>query len=409
MTCELSSQHRQPALTTSSSLRLSIHSDFVIVVSGIMLSFFNRLFADLSDLVRDEQQASPMPLPTRPQQSAHEMNEETAALARELLCEGFDTVASRYKGKQPEGVLTDEQYALRLLHEEASQLEQDRRMAESMMAAVRLDASMLASLAPQTTRPQTDSEIDDEALARLESRYWTTGLHHPPPSDHSHGDLQASNSSSSAAFATSPAFRRSLEESICQTESDIEDEQHAESSAWAASRVIPLGQDIRRCSEHDMSTVNHDMSTVECIACETAKTRCDIVTTPCGHFYCASCITDLFEHSMIDESLYPPRFCKESIDLELVRRHLKPGLASTFEQKSVELNTKNRIYCSEPACNTFILPRNIENDIASCRECPRTTCVNCRHESHSGDCPEDADLQRLQAVAAVVEPVEREF
>ncbi|CAK1357497.1 unnamed protein product [Cercospora beticola] len=59
------------------------------------------------------------------------------------------------------------------------------------------------------------------------------------------------------------------------------------------------------------------------------------------------------------------------------------------------MSTKNRTYCHDPACATFMPQESIISDVATCPQCRKTTCSICKSPSHSGDCPEDEALNQL--------------
>ena len=137
------------------------------------------------------------------------------------------------------------------------------------------------------------------------------------------------------------------------------------------------------------------------VACGDAKEFFEVARVPCknGHEYCRDCLAQLFQLSITDESLFPPRCSSEPILLQRVRFFLPSDLAIEFEAKEPELSTRNRTYCHDRTCATCIPAHAIENDIASCPQCYRTTCTMCKHTSHSGDCPQDTALQQLLETA----------
>lgn len=155
-----------------------------------------------------------------------------------------------------------------------------------------------------------------------------------------------------------------------------------ESSAWAASR--------RKTSS---TTYRH------CTACDLKKPLFDVCQTPCGHFYCQECIQTLFELSTSDETLYPPRCCRERIPLQSVRICLSSAVVQTFEKKSIEFETSDRTFCSQPACSSFITADNITGEQATCNECGTQTCTICKSNAHDGDCPQDIATQQVLQMA----------
>lgn len=85
---------------------------------------------------------------------------------------------------------------------------------------------------------------------------------------------------------------------------------------------------------------------------------------PCDHAYCLGCLRDLFKASMQDESLMPPRCCRQVIPLALAK--LKPTEIEDFNAKLLEYSTADRLYCSQPTCSTFIPPTFILNNVGTC-------------------------------------------
>lgn len=86
--------------------------------------------------------------------------------------------------------------------------------------------------------------------------------------------------------------------------------------------------------------------------------------TPCGHAYCIDCLRRLFEASLQDETLMPPRCCQTEIPLDLARLTLKE--IEHFNAKRLEYSTINRVYCSIPTCSAFIPPTLIVNNVGTC-------------------------------------------
>lgn len=135
----------------------------------------------------------------------------------------------------------------------------------------------------------------------------------------------------------------------------------------------PLGGDLYRAGR--------------CVVC--TEYRYDLMGAPCDDLYCKSCIGQLFDHSISDESLFPPRCCREAIPLDSARPFLTRAKATEFKAKSLELSTKDRTYCNDKSCARFIPPDKIEGEKATCEICNLVTCTVCKSLSHEGECPED--------------------
>jgi len=138
-----------------------------------------------------------------------------------------------------------------------------------------------------------------------------------------------------------------------------------------------------------------------CAACDDQVSPEHIWKAPCHHYYCVDCLEQLFRLSMEDESLYPPRCCQQTMTWSDVKALVSHDLASVFKSKKEELDTQDKVYCSDPVCSTFIGARHITADtsIATCPICKKLTCVTCKSASHPGDCPADPSLQPTLEIA----------
>lgn len=128
----------------------------------------------------------------------------------------------------------------------------------------------------------------------------------------------------------------------------------------------------------------------------TRKVLILVVYAPCGHDYCKDCIIRLFSLATREESLFPPRCCKQSIPLAAADVFFSSNFIKNFEEKSVEFSTVNRVYCAWPTCSVFIPPSHINGDTAVCPTCGFWVCTICKGPPHHGrDCPEDTALSSL--------------
>ena len=125
------------------------------------------------------------------------------------------------------------------------------------------------------------------------------------------------------------------------------------------------------------------------------------IRAPCGHFYDIGCITDLFQSATRDESLYPPRCCRQNIPLHQVSPHLKKALLTEFELKAQEFGTLKRVYCATPACSRFLGPlyEGFFGKVFTCTSptCTTATCGKCRgrYEGLNHRCTPDVDTERV--------------
>ncbi|KAF2187119.1 hypothetical protein K469DRAFT_124223 [Zopfia rhizophila CBS 207.26] len=143
-----------------------------------------------------------------------------------------------------------------------------------------------------------------------------------------------------------------------------------------------------------------------CSACMEQYPRAEILELTCKredefftHAYCHTCLIDLFESSMTDTTLFPPRCCGRKIPVYAGAHFFEPELITRYEEKEEELGVENPTYCSNRSCAVFIRPANIKADIATCKTCESKTCSICKNPLHLGLCPEDPGTKMLMDVA----------
>ena len=135
-----------------------------------------------------------------------------------------------------------------------------------------------------------------------------------------------------------------------------------------------------------------------CVSCADEFQARHLITVPCGDRYCKACIGQLYDLAMKDESLFPPRCCRQPIPLGIATQMLTGDQTQKFLEKEVEFGTPNRTYCHDISCQAFIRPDNISGEKAMCT-CGALTCVVCKAAAHEGDCPEDPAYTSLMALA----------
>ena len=136
---------------------------------------------------------------------------------------------------------------------------------------------------------------------------------------------------------------------------------------------------------------------VKCVACTEQIDSINIVEAPCSHNYCRDCLGHLFRSAMKDETLYPPRCCKQPIPAGEASKVLPKDLASEFVNRREEFETKDKTYCARPQCSAFIRPYTINGNLARCPRCRQATCADCKNVWHDGDCSRDDGVEQFLA------------
>lgn len=136
-----------------------------------------------------------------------------------------------------------------------------------------------------------------------------------------------------------------------------------------------------------------------CVICTDEFPARHLITAPCGDHYCKACTGQLYDLAMKDESLFPPRCCRQPIPIKIASPLLTAAQVQTFLEKRVEFDTPTRTYCHDTTCGAFIAPENVSGEKAMCT-CGALTCIVCKAAAHDDDCPEDPAYASLMAFAA---------
>ena len=306
--------------------------------------------------------------------SLDEVDDATASLIIQLQREDLEELQSLDKGKSREHDVSDADAAMTIFQEELQQRSavlNDRCMSRSLARAVITDSALL-----------TDIVAHEDAIAN--DRLVAERLHSGEEIESGTKENLVDPNLDDLLLARLMTLYVSGTEGDYNTPVANEDEQstRAESSRWAASR------------ENTSETARH-----ECASCGEHRRAFETFRAPCRHYYCQECLSQLFELSTTDETLFPPRCCRQEIPLASVRLYLNGELVQQFQKKIIEFQTSDRTYCSRPTCSAFITPDNITGERATCTFCFTTTCTICKGTSHNGDCPADTATQQMLEVA----------
>ncbi|KAL4864105.1 hypothetical protein BDV12DRAFT_189211 [Aspergillus spectabilis] len=140
---------------------------------------------------------------------------------------------------------------------------------------------------------------------------------------------------------------------------------------------------------------------VKCCVCYDSSPVCRMIQLKnCSYIYCADCLKSLFLWATKDQSLFPPKCCREAIPLLLVEADMSEHELVEFESAAIEFTTTDRTYCSNIGCGKFIPPSRITADQAECDICNSSTCKMCKETYHHDDCASDPALQATLSLAS---------
>ncbi|KAL6718270.1 hypothetical protein ACLMJK_004358 [Lecanora helva] len=147
----------------------------------------------------------------------------------------------------------------------------------------------------------------------------------------------------------------------------------------------------------------------KCEACFDEKPISKCPKLNCSHRMCHSCLKRLFSLAITDSEHMPPKCCTP-ISADVVERLFDTRFKLKFNRKSIELATKNRIYCPSKGCGRWIKPKDTDNDgnnqgthtreYVTCTKCYTKVCRTCNTKWHKGrDCPKDPAAKAFRNLA----------
>ncbi len=299
------------------------------------------------------------------------MDDEIAEVILIIQLQDLKEVMSRSRGKGRESdVLSDMDLALQFQQEELAQaagIVNDRRMAQSIYRAVQDDGASLVILASEENTAAADRDMACRLGGQTPQR--ALRLHNISADDETLSRFSAYN----VDDGSDDDHAHSMD--ICERD-------EAEGSAWATSR----------------SMRQPEVQQQSCVSCHEIK---EAVQVPCEHLYCRDCIRHLYTNAAVDETLFPPRCCRQPIPVSLVRHFLGSSITAKFERKAIEYGTLNRTYCSDASCATFIEPSHVHNSMGTCLRpgCGRQTCTMCKRVAHAGSCPPGNPFEEIIRLA----------
>lgn len=285
------------------------------------------------------------------------------------------------KGKQPEGQLSDAEFAAEIFRNElllSVQSLQDRMLARSHAYAVHSDWRLVEALSVDEGQAAEDRRVAEQLHVA------DGGGPIPPPAR-------------PVVAKRDVRFPLEDEHTDKDEEEDEDEDEDVAGSAYASPQTLTSpGEDEQ---EKILPTQQKKGTTANCCSCRDDFPSQEVVRLRCKHLYCIECLRMLTLNSMTDMSLFPPRCCNEPIPFHVITEHLTAQEQEDLQHKAIEYGTKNKTYCSNQQCGRFAI--EVAQDRAECFRCGQSTCTLCKNAYHTaGDCPKDPDINATLQLAA---------
>ncbi|KAI9884549.1 MAG: RNA binding protein snu13 [Watsoniomyces obsoletus] len=280
------------------------------------------------------------------------MDEATATLILKYQLSDLDEILKEVKKKDDEEEKDTtsiiDVFAFELYREELNQCMTsitDRRMARSISRAVQDDGPIIINTQVEEDLALQDHELASRIAAGIPcNRYRATPPMNKTPIDHLNETTTESILRQFRHLNILPSLERAIDDPFILEVPSQEDDDVGEGPSHSSS--------IKGISYSSISPQEE-----ECVACMERKPSFEIFKAPCSHIYCHRCLIRLFEDAQTDDSLFPPKCCRQQIPLSSVSGIIGGELTSRTEYKTIELETVDRTYCAHrPQCGVFIIP-----------------------------------------------------
>ncbi|KAJ6036593.1 hypothetical protein N7540_000872 [Penicillium herquei] len=293
------------------------------------------------------------------------MDKQSMDFALKLLLDDIAELEEQRKGKQTAGQLNDLEYALACMRENllAAQTSiHDRKLALSTTKAASTDQEILEFLK------------NDDLIAQRDHEY-----------------ARALNRSN----RNNIPFRRFDNGALASAKDDS-------ISLMMGDLMNYIVQEDQPGSGEGPSFPSSSSKPQARKKCASCLEICEEITfiAVCGHGYCYECTRNLLLVAIRDETLYPPRCCRNVMRPMVVLSVLSYDELVAFSEKAVEYMTVNRLYCAEKTCSAFIPPSRIKDENGTCLKCNQQTHQPCHSFAHPGyDCPMEVGLNEVLDMA----------
>ena len=130
---------------------------------------------------------------------------------------------------------------------------------------------------------------------------------------------------------------------------------------------------------------------MKCSVCEEALYSHAAVRLVCSDIYCKPCLKSFFLHVAKDESLFPPIYHRQLIDISIIEADFSFHKSTAYRSAELDFTSTDRV---QEYAKSIPMPQRTA-DCAFCEARGAGTCMRCRARVHDVGCPADEARQSL--------------
>jgi predicted nucleic acid-binding Zn ribbon protein len=177
---------------------------------------------------------------------------------------------------------------------------------------------------------------------------------------------------------------------IDNLKSSFKEKEKVVSNGKIPKQIIPLKKVDEKIIEKIQKKIKLTNEKFECVVCyEERFLSEEKFESVKGMKICMECIHQELILSMKDFTLMPPKY-----NLSVLDYIFTPSQKKEFEKRLKEFLTKDKLYCPNPVCSTFLYNEN-NKQVISCPDCSTEVCVKCKKYSHKNKFCEDSKEDEL--------------
>jgi hypothetical protein len=141
-----------------------------------------------------------------------------------------------------------------------------------------------------------------------------------------------------------------------------------------------------------------------CTSCFRKVSTSNLLTAPCAHQYCPSCLRRMSSTALKNPDMFPAKCCFQEIPTKALVEVMSPRNRKRYILRWEENNIPplERLYCPRATCSRWIPPKSMETRLGHrvCPHCRAKVCSKCGDLFHLGwSCSKDSEVKAMLQLA----------
>ena len=273
--------------------------------------------------------------------------------------------------------------------------EASRRLARSMARAVNDDSTLLARMEPSprldnatyhrlamlNRESTTSSKRTEQSKAERQKRAKSPTPEEASSASINPNDAELRGASDAALYQSGHSHKRVKVEQVISGRISRD---HLESHGLIESQDLQVSTGAVNAVQvvDEMAgittAIESSPTPAACVSCSDQFAIKELVKVSCEHQYCKDCFGNFMEASLTTHDGFPPKCCKIPIAFVIVANNVSTAIFGRYSARQAEIKNATALYCGNQKCGVKIKKDRINDLRATCVNCWRDTCTQCR-------------------------------